>query len=422
MKPGTRVRAILELENQTGAFAIPRQAVFEKEGKKLVYRKKGDGFESVPIVIGSSSAGRVVVTKGLVSGDRSRWRTRRRTGRGRAMENRETFTSAFGNLATHKLRTGLTMLGMIFGVGAVIAMLSIGAGAEQKALEAIGRLGLRNVIVSAKEVKPEDRQEIRKKSLGVSLRDGEAIMEAVPNIERVLPRVEVKPYKIMTLGAKTKGKVFGVSSRYREVADVRLDAGRFFDAQDEREHAQVCVIGQEIRRNLFGYGSVLGKQLKVNDVWLEVVGVLASDPGSANASQEAVATTSTSKEIWIPVSTAMRKFDRDPLDAPVDELMVHREGRRLDARDGAGDRAAAAASARRRGRLRSGDPRGSARAEPADAADLQHRHGIDRRDLAPGRRDRDHEHHAGHACSSGRGRSACAAPSVRRARTSARSS
>ena len=69
MKPGTRVRAILELENQTGAFAIPRQAVFEKEGKKLVYRKKGEGFEAVPIVIGSSSAGRVVVTKGLVSGD-----------------------------------------------------------------------------------------------------------------------------------------------------------------------------------------------------------------------------------------------------------------------------------------------------------------------------------------------------------------
>ena len=238
------------------------------------------------------------------------------------MENRETFTSAFGNLATHKLRTGLTMLGMIFGVGAVIAMLSIGAGAEQKALEAIGRLGLRNVIVKAKEVKPEDRQEIRKKSLGVSLRDGEAIIEAVPNIERVLPRVEVKPYKIMTLGAKTKGKVFGVSSRYRDVADVRLDAGRFFDAQDEREHAQVCVIGQEIRRNLFGYGEVLGKQLKVNDVWLEVIGVLASDPGSANASQEAVASGSTSKEIWIPVSTAMRKFDRDPLDSPVDELMV----------------------------------------------------------------------------------------------------
>ena len=101
----------------------------------------------------------------------------------------ETFLTALRNLAKHKMRTGLTMLGMIFGVGAVIAMLSIGAGGEKKALEAIGRLGLRNVIVRAKVVKPEDRAELRKKSLGVSLRDAEAIMEAVPNVESVLPRI-----------------------------------------------------------------------------------------------------------------------------------------------------------------------------------------------------------------------------------------
>jgi putative ABC transport system permease protein len=234
------------------------------------------------------------------------------------MKNDETFLTAFMNLNRHKLRTGLTMLGMIFGVGAVIAMLSIGAGAEQKALEAIGRLGLRNVIVRAKDVKPEDRAELRKKSLGVSLRDGEAILEAVPNVERVLPRVEVKPYKIMAPGATTKGKVFGVSWRYREVADVGLAQGRFFDARDEYDHAQVCVIGQEIRRNLFGYGAVIGERLKVNDVWLEIVGVLSNDPEGA----QGAGSHSTAKEIWLPVSTAMRKFDRDPLDAPVDELLV----------------------------------------------------------------------------------------------------
>ncbi len=238
-------------------------------------------------------------------------------------EGSETFLTAFGNLGRHKLRTSLTMLGMVFGVGAVIAMLSIGAGAEKKALEAIGRLGLRNVIVRAKTVKPEDRQELRKKSLGVSLRDGEAIMEAIPNVERVLPRIEVKPYMIMAAGAKTKGKVFGVSWRYRDVANVGLAEGRFFDARDEFEHAQVCVIGAEIRRNLFGYGSVIGKRLKVNDVWLEVVGVLASDgAGAAVSTKDGPATPSQSREIWIPVSTAMRKFDRDPLDAPVDELLV----------------------------------------------------------------------------------------------------
>src|SRR5947208_3594437 len=150
----------------------------------------------------------------------------------------EIFATALGNLAARKLRTALTMLGMVFGVGAVIAMLSIGAGGEQKALEAIGRLGLQNVLVKAKEVKPEDRQELRKKSLGVSLRDGEAISEAIPNIERVLPRAAGKPYKILAPGTKTKGKIFGISSRFREVAAVKLADGRFFDARDEREHAQ----------------------------------------------------------------------------------------------------------------------------------------------------------------------------------------
>jgi HlyD family secretion protein len=69
MKPGARVRATLEVENQANAFAIPRQALFEKEGKKLVYRKKDDAFEPVEVTIGSSSAGRVVVTKGLAKGD-----------------------------------------------------------------------------------------------------------------------------------------------------------------------------------------------------------------------------------------------------------------------------------------------------------------------------------------------------------------
>jgi len=244
----------------------------------------------------------------------------------------ETLHTALSNLAAHKMRTALTMLGMIFGVGAVIAMLSIGAGGEQKALEQIGRLGLRNVLVRAKEVKPDERAELRKKSLGVSLRDGEAIVEAVPQVERVLPRVEVKPYIILAPGAKTKGKVFGISSRYREVASVELAEGRFLDARDEAEHAQVAVIGQDVRRNLFGYGPAVGKQLKVNDVWLDVIGIFASGAAGERvkpaAGASAVATGGAlAQQIWVPVTTAMRKFDRDPLDAPVDELVVTvREG------------------------------------------------------------------------------------------------
>ena len=80
-----------------------------------------------------------------------------------------------------------------------------------------------------------------------------------------------------------------------------------------------------MRRNLFGYGPAIGKQLKVNDVWLEVIGILGSDPAAA-ANVNGIPSGSTAGEIWIPVSTAMRKFDRDPLDAPVDELLVRMQG------------------------------------------------------------------------------------------------
>ena len=69
MKPGARVRAVLEVENLSNAFAIPRQAMFEKDGKKLVYRRRDGRFEPVEVQISSSSAGRVVVTKGLIKGD-----------------------------------------------------------------------------------------------------------------------------------------------------------------------------------------------------------------------------------------------------------------------------------------------------------------------------------------------------------------
>ncbi len=194
----------------------------------------------------------------------------------------ESFESAVNNLAAHKLRSALTMLGMIFGVGAVIAMLSIGAGAEKQALEMIERLGLRNVILRSKEMKDEELEEVRKKSQGLSWRDAQAIEDAVPGVELVAGRLEIEPYKVLSATAKTKAKVYGVSFRQAEISRLRLSEGRFLDGLDERDHAQVCVIGPGVRRELFGYGPALGGDLKVNDVWLTVVGVLL-DEGEATA-------------------------------------------------------------------------------------------------------------------------------------------
>jgi putative ABC transport system permease protein len=234
----------------------------------------------------------------------------------------EAVRSALRNLASHKLRTALTMLGMIFGVGAVIAMLSIGAGAEKTALESISRLGVQNIIVRGVEMKSEELAEVRKKSLGVSLRDAEAIGEAAPGVDVVLPRVEVKAYKIFSGESRTKAKVAGVSWRQPEATALPLAEGRFFDEQEEAEHAQVAVIGEAVRRDLFGFSEAVGREIKVNDVWLEVIGVLAGEEGSRSQMLQDVPVTSSRRAILIPFTTATRKFDRDPMQAPLDELVV----------------------------------------------------------------------------------------------------
>src|SRR3954454_9827539 len=242
------------------------------------------------------------------------------------MTPQEAFRSALDNLAAHKLRSALTMLGMIFGVGAVIAMMSIGAGAERQALASIERLGLRNVLVRARTLKDDEAQEIRQKSLGVSQRDAAAIAEAVPGVELVAPRIRVEPYKVLSATGKSDGAAaYGVAPRHRELAHLVMAEGRFLDEMDDSTHAQVAVVGPAVRRDLFGYGPALGQLVKVNDVWLEVVGVLADDGAPSSGAVgtaggpagEAVAAGSTSREIYLPVSTAERKFEHPALASPL---------------------------------------------------------------------------------------------------------
>ena len=234
----------------------------------------------------------------------------------------EALGTAVDNLRAHKLRSSLTMLGMVFGVGAVIAMLAIGAGAEKQALEMIESLGLRNVLVRAKEYRGEELEEVRRKSPGVAMRDIQAIEQAVPGVELAAPRAEIDAYKVMSAGGKADdATVYGVSSQQAALAGLRVAEGRFLDPMDELHHAQVAVIGEEVRRDLFGYGPAVGEQVKVNEVWLEVVGVL--DRGGATAdSFEGVSLGSPAREIYLPVTTALRKFESDPLASPLSEIAV----------------------------------------------------------------------------------------------------
>jgi putative ABC transport system permease protein len=234
---------------------------------------------------------------------------------------REAFVSGIESLRHHALRSFLAMLGIIFGVGAVIAMLSIGAGAERQALEIIDAMGLRNIVVEDKQFDRENElQEIRRKSAGLSSRDATAIGDAVPGVERVVAKIEIEPWHVLSPTGRAKPRVVGVSHDYPELVKVDVREGRFFDRYDEETYAQVCVIGDQVRRELFGFEPALGRPLKVNSQWLTVIGILA--PGGGKREIQGVALEGTTNDIYLPVTTAERRFDRAALKSPLDELVV----------------------------------------------------------------------------------------------------
>src|SRR5262245_48992459 len=229
---------------------------------------------------------------------------------------------AVGNLGCHKLRTFLTMLGMIFGVGAVIAMLSIGAGAEKESLGLIDSMGLRNIIVRDREFKDEDLKRIRENSLGLSLRDIQAISSVTPNIEDYSARKRVKTYQIFSFQGKSDdSNVVGVTPTYFRLARYDLSEGSFFAEPDDASYEQYCVIGSRVKQKLFGYRSAVGGQIKIDDFWFTVIGVL-EDRALTKDEFEGVKLQDYSNDIYIPIATALKKFELKRFEPELDEVVV----------------------------------------------------------------------------------------------------
>jgi putative ABC transport system permease protein len=233
----------------------------------------------------------------------------------------ETIVGALASLGRHKLRSFLTMLGMIFGVGAVIAMLSIGAGAEHESLRIIENFGIRNIIIQAKEFKTEELQQIRTESLGVSMRDVEALQAVLKPTPLISASRLVKTYQVNSERARSDSRVLGVSSTYPIIQNLKLLHGSFFFAEDEEANAQVCVLGIVAKQKLFGFGDVLDQQIKINDVWFKVVGVLA-DASVEQQEFEGVKVQNPNNDIYIPITTAIRKFDTETVENELNEIIV----------------------------------------------------------------------------------------------------
>jgi putative ABC transport system permease protein len=213
------------------------------------------------------------------------------------------------SLFAHKLRSLLTMLGMIFGVGAVVAMLSITAGAQKQMMAFIDQLGVNNIIVEAREATDRDAlQLVRTISPGLTFRDFRAISENVPGLDAITPRKKFKPTKVLPKTAAEIPGLIGVLPNYEEINSLKMDEGRFFSEEENQASAPVCVLGETAKVNLLGYDPAVGKYVKVNDTWLEVIGVMKPQ-AEGDSDMEGVQSMSRNNLVIAPLNTVMRRFE-----------------------------------------------------------------------------------------------------------------
>jgi putative ABC transport system permease protein len=215
----------------------------------------------------------------------------------------------FENLLAHRLRSLLTMLGMIFGVAAVVSMLSIGAGARQKVMALIEQLGVRNLIVEARETTDRQaHQKIRKISPGLTFQDYRVIQDNISDIAVSTPRKRFTPSKTIPKSQQDAPAVFGVNPSYVQIASLHLLQGRFFNQDEESRVVAICVLGSGARSSLFGAADPINQYVKVNEEWFRVIGV-ASPQLSTDTEVAGIPSQDLNNIIYVPLNSAVLRME-----------------------------------------------------------------------------------------------------------------
>jgi putative ABC transport system permease protein len=235
----------------------------------------------------------------------------------------ESVSVSVQGLQSHKLRSLLTMLGIIFGVAAVIAMLSIGEGAKQQALEQIKLMGINNIIVRDTGVIGGDAAAEDQRSnfsRGITLQDVASIGEVLTSVTAVAPQKEFTmdvSYGDMT----TSTTVLGTTSDYIRIFKFVPTEGAFITELDLRERSQVCVLGSDIKEELFYYRDPVGEKVRLGTEWFTVVGVMERRAVSSGTSSEVVAR-DVNRDIYVPLTSAQSRFVIPTLASQVDQITL----------------------------------------------------------------------------------------------------
>jgi len=224
----------------------------------------------------------------------------------------ETFQLGLSNVRLHKLRSFLTSLGIIFGVAAVICMLSISEGASADEMRMIQLIGTQNIIINS--VKPTQNQSTQGNTnlveYGITREDVARIENTLPHISYVVP-LKTVAYRAWRGQHQSSINVIGTTPAFFEVVNINVQAGRALTPQDIENRTNVCVIGEHVRKELFPFEDPIGETVLAerfpSAIPFTVVGILESVK-TAGTPARGVEERDLNREILVPFSTALAQF------------------------------------------------------------------------------------------------------------------
>jgi len=208
----------------------------------------------------------------------------------------ETYTA----ISANKVRSGLTVLGIVIGIGSVIAMISIGQGAQGSIQASIQSIGSNLILVMPGFSRGVGSQVSSGRGSAQTLtqEDADAIIKEITLAKAVAPEIS-RRYQVTASGKNTNTQVVGTVSSYPDVRNVQLDTGSFISDQNVRSLSKVAVLGPTTASDLFGEGNnPIGKTIRINKVDFKIIGLNRAKGGTGFGSQDDI--------IFVPLSTAQR--------------------------------------------------------------------------------------------------------------------
>jgi putative ABC transport system permease protein len=228
-------------------------------------------------------------------------------------------------LLLRKLRSLLSALGIIFGVASVISMMSIGEGARSEAIEQIELLGTNTIRITQLALTGEQREKAEQTfSRGLTTSDAETIGNRISTIRGIVP-VKFLDVETRFEGRAATAQVVGTAPEYEDVANFRVAEGRFVTPVDVRDSKNVCILGSEVKEELFGILDAAGAVLRIGTGSFTVVGVMESKT-IREGRAAAIKVRNLNRDVYIPITTALNRFPIAGDPDAVDEIVVRVEG------------------------------------------------------------------------------------------------